>query len=59
MNTNSKLHIASNTINIIIFFYLSLSLIKINALDMIGLSISGFGILASLIADIIGALNEN
>jgi len=58
MRFGSKLHIASNLINIIIFLYLSFSLIKINALDMVGLIISGFGILSSLIVDIIGALDE-
>ena len=56
MKISSLLSIASNLINIIIFFYFIIVLFKLGALDVLGLSISGFGILSSLIANIVGAL---
>jgi len=56
MRFGSALTIAGNIINIIIFFYFVIVLIKLNALDMSGLLISGFGILITLIADIVDKL---
>ena len=56
MKLGKKLSLASIIINIIIFFYFVIALIQVNALDMLGLLIGGFGILSSLIADIVGAI---
>lgn len=56
MKFSSWLNIAANFINIVIFFYFIIVLFKIQALDVLGLSISGFGVLTSLIANIAGAL---
>lgn len=56
MKLGKGLSLASIIINIIIFFYFVITLIQLNALDMLGLLIAGFGILSSLIADIVGAI---
>ena len=53
MKFKSGLTIASNIINIVIFFYFVAVLFKLVSLDMIGLLISVFGILISLIANIV------
>lgn len=47
--------LASVIINIIIFIYFVRVLYSINSLDMVGLLISAFGILVSLIANIVEA----
>ncbi|MFH1325286.1 MAG: hypothetical protein ABIH49_00755 [archaeon] len=52
------LSVMSQGINILIFIYFALILIKINALDIIGLSISAFGILMSLLADTIDTIEN-
>ena len=59
MKTGSGLSILSHLINIIIFIYFSITLLKINALDLIGLSISAFGIFVSLIANIISIIETD
>jgi hypothetical protein len=59
MKTGTALEIFSQIINFVIFIYFTITLIKINALDMFGLLISAFGLLASLIASIVSALEEN
>ena len=59
MKTGTALEIFSQIINFVIFIYFTITLIKINALDMLGLLISVFGLLASLIASIVSALEEN
>ena len=56
MKLGSSLSISSNIVNITIFIYFISTLYKIGSLDMIGVLISGFGILISLIANIVGAL---
>ena len=58
MYYGKSLTIMSHLINIIIFFYFVITLIKINMLDMLGLLISGFGILSSLIANIVAELEK-
>ena len=58
MKTGTSLEIFSQIINFVIFLYFTITLIKINALDVIGLLISAFGLLASLIASIVSALEE-
>jgi len=58
MKTGTSLEIFSQIINFVIFVYFTITLIKINALDVIGLLISAFGLLASLIASIVSALEE-
>jgi len=56
MKIGDLLAIISHLINVIIFIYFALTLIKINALDVRGLSIGAFGILISLIANIASIL---
>lgn len=56
MRVGSGLSIFSQVINIIIFFYFIITLLKLNVLDIIGLLISAFGILMSLAANIASAL---
>ncbi len=56
MKIGELLSILSHLINVIIFIYFSLMLLKINALDVIGLSISAFGIFTSLISNITSLL---
>lgn len=53
MKTGDALSIFSQIINFIIFVYFAVVLIKINALDVVGLLISAFGLLASLVANIV------
>lgn len=57
MEFKSNLTIAASMINIIIFVYFVIALYKLNALDVLGLSISAFGILISLIANIVEVIN--
>ncbi|MEK6859626.1 MAG: hypothetical protein AABX54_02315 [Nanoarchaeota archaeon] len=56
MKTSEGLAIFSQLINILIFIYFSIVLLKINALDIIGLVISAFGIIIGLITSIVSAI---
>lgn len=58
MESHKTLRILSQGINFLIFIYFTTTLIKINALDIIGLSISAFGIFVSLMADIISTIRK-
>ncbi len=58
MTLGDLLTIFSHLINVSIFIYFSLILIKINALNTIGISISAFGIFMSLITNIIVILEK-
>jgi hypothetical protein len=58
MKTGDKLAVLSQGINVLIFIYFAIILLKINSLDVIGLSISAFGIFMSLMANIISALGR-
>ncbi len=59
MKTGEALRIFSEIINFVIFLYFVIILLKINVLDVFGLFISAFGLFASLVADIVSALEEN
>jgi len=52
------LAVLSHGINIVIFLYFAIILIKIDILSARGLFISAFGIFMSLIANIISALDN-
>ncbi len=56
MKTGDALSIFSQIINFVIFIYFAITLIKLNILDIVGLLISAFGLLASLIANIVSVL---
>ena len=56
MKTGDALTIFSQIINFTIFIYFTIILIKLNAMDVVGLLISAFGLLASLIANIVSVL---
>lgn len=56
MKTGNALSIFSQIINFIIFIYFTIVLLRMNALDVTGLLISAFGLLASLIANIVSVL---
>lgn len=58
MKTGNALSIFSQIINFVIFIYFIISLLKINALDIIGLFISAFGLFSSVIASIVSAIEE-
>lgn len=58
MKTGDKLSVLSQGINVLIFIYFAITLLKINVLDVIGLSISAFGIFMSLISNIVSALGK-
>ena len=49
----------SQAINILIFIYFIIVLLKLNALDVGGLFISAFGILTSLASNIVSVLMED
>lgn len=53
MKTGDALSLFSQIVNFAIFIYFIIVLLKLNALDMFGLLISAFGLLASLIANIV------
>ena len=59
MKKSDILLIISHLINVIIFIYFAIILLKMNVLDVIGLSISAFSIFISLIANIISILEYN
>ena len=56
MKTGDALRIFSEIINFAVFIYFIIVLLKLNALDITGLLISAFGLFASLVSDIISAL---
>ena len=56
MRTGDALSIFAQIINLVIFVYFALALIILNVLDAVGLLISAFGLLASLIANIVSVL---
>jgi len=58
MRTGDALRIFSEIINFMIFIYFTITLLKLNALDVRGLMISAFGLFASLVSDIISALES-
>jgi len=51
--------IFSQAVNILIFIYFVIVLLKLNALDVAGLFVSAFGILTSLASNIVSVLSEN
>jgi len=56
MKTSDSLQIFSQIINFAIFIYFVVVLLKLNALDAVGLFISAFGLLASLVVSVVAAL---
>ena len=56
MRTGTALEIFAQTINFAIFIYFTINLIKLDALEIQGLLISAFGLLSSLVASIVSAL---
>ena len=56
MKTSDSLQIFSQIINFAIFIYFVVVLLKLNALDAVGLFISAFGLLASLVVSVVVAL---
>lgn len=59
MKTGDSLRVFSEIINFVIFIYFTVTLLKLNVLDVSGLFIAAFGLFASLIADIVSALEED
>jgi len=47
-----------SVINFAIFIYFTIVLLKMNALDVVGLLISAFGLLSSLVANIVSVLES-
>jgi len=58
MRTGDALLIFSQIINFVIFIYFLIFLLKLNALDVFGLLISAFGLLASLISNIVSTFES-
>ena len=58
MKTGDALSLFSQIVNFAIFIYFVVVLIKIDALDVIGLLISAFGLLSSLIANIVSVIES-
>ncbi len=58
MKIGKALSVLSHLINVIIFIYFSIILLKINVLDSIGLAIGAFGIFMSLIANIVSIIES-
>ena len=56
MKTGDSLSIFSQIINFVIFLYFVVVLLRLNVLDVFGLFVSAFGLLASLIANIVSAI---
>lgn len=56
MRKRELLLIYSQIINFVIFIYFTVTLLKLDVLDLFGLSISAFGLLASLISNIVSTL---
>ena len=59
MKVGKTLSIFSQIINFAIFIYFTITLLKLNVLDITGLLISAFGLLSSLVANIISVLESN
>ena len=58
MKVTNGFAIFSQAINILIFIYFIITLLKLNALDVMGLFISAFGILTSLASNIVSVLGK-
>ena len=58
MKTGDALTIFSQIINFAIFIYFVVVLLNLNALDVVGLLISSFGLLSSLVANIVSVLES-
>ena len=56
MKVGDSLSLFSQIINFAIFIYFTITLLKINVLDITGLLISALGLLASLVANIVSVL---
>jgi len=56
MKVGAALTIFSQIINFAIFIYFTVTLLKINFLGPMGLFVSSFGLLSSLVANIISTL---
>ena len=56
MRTGDSLTLFSQIINFGIFIYFSIVLLRLNALDVVGLLISAFGLLSSLVASVVSAV---
>lgn len=58
MKIGDSFSLISHIINFIIFIYFAVTLIKINMMDVIGLSVSAFGIVMSVLANIISVVER-
>jgi len=58
MAKGESLLIFSQIINFVIFIYFIVTLLKANVLNITGLSISAFGLLSSLISNIVSTLER-
>ena len=58
MKTGNALSLFSQIINFAIFIYFIITLLQINALNTNGLLIGAFGLLSSLIANIVSVLES-
>lgn len=58
MKIGGPLSVFAQIINFAIFIYFVVILLKLNLLDVIGLLISAFGLLSSLVANIISVLEQ-
>ena len=58
MKTGDAFNLLSQIINFVIFIYFVIVLVQLNALDVTGLLISAFGLLISLLANIVSVLEE-
>ena len=59
MKTGDALSLFSQIINFVIFIYFTINLLKLDALDTAGLLISAFGLLSSLIANIVSVIEAD
>lgn len=58
MEIGERLSVLSQGINVLIFIYFAITLLKMNVLDVVGLSISAFGIFMSLMSNIVSAIGK-
>ena len=58
MRTGDAFSVFSHFINILIFLYFSVTLIKLDVLDAIGLGIAAFGIVSALVANIVSTVER-
>ena len=56
MKTGDAFNLLSQVISFVIFIYFAVVLLKTNSLDISGLLISAFGLLISLLANIVSVL---